>query len=125
MVDNLRGTNMALVSWVTAVIMFFAIAIKLGTRMMVTKSFGISLDGALVLAAMVLCFPMFYYVLSYDSKLANANIYVKASALGQTGAITYAVKSGLGMHLAALTASRVASYQQVWIQYILSYPISG
>lgn len=51
--DNMRGTNVALVSWVTSVIMFFAVAIKLGTRMLVTKSFGCSIDGALILAAMV------------------------------------------------------------------------
>lgn len=58
MIENIRGTNVALVSWVTSVIMFFAVSIKLGTRMMVTKSFTMSIDGGLILAAMVSCFPL-------------------------------------------------------------------
>jgi hypothetical protein len=61
-VDSLRGTDVALVSWVTAVIMFFAVAIKLGTRMMVTKRFGFTIDEALILAAMVSSLVM----LSFD-----------------------------------------------------------
>lgn len=53
MVENIRGTNVALVSWTTAVIMFFAVAIKLGTNIMVKKAFSFTIDGALILVAMV------------------------------------------------------------------------
>jgi hypothetical protein len=125
--DNIRGTNVALVSWITAVIMFFVVAIKLGTRMMVMKRFSFSIDEALILAAMVsslLSSLVSIHQISSELRICNSisynNLYMKALALGQTGAIWYAAKSGLGMHQSTMTSAHIASYQEVCTKHILS-----
>ncbi|KAF7853660.1 hypothetical protein EAF04_010651 [Stromatinia cepivora] len=94
-----RGSDLGLVAWVTTVAMFFAVSVRIGTRIGVMRHLWLSLDGILIFVAMLF-------------------------AVGQTGALSVAINNGLGEDVSSLKESQVLDYERsiygAYIMFILS-----